>query len=207
MEGEDVARAATEHVGYSWSAALRTPAFWVFGLGAAVYGLVASGIGLFNESILAERGFDASVYYQTLVVTALTALVGNFLAGWLTRVWPLPHLLALSMFMLTAGLVALPIVSTIAHVMVWAAAMGLGGGCVMVLFFTVWPKVYGGRQLGRIQGTAQALTVVASALGPLLVAWSVERTGSHAFVFFALAGAIGALGLAALVVRLPPGVA
>ena len=42
-----------------------------------MYGLVASGIGLFNESILAERGFDASIYYQTLVVTALTALAGQ----------------------------------------------------------------------------------------------------------------------------------
>lgn len=39
--------------------ALRTPAFWVFALGSSVYGLIASGIALFNESILAERGFDA----------------------------------------------------------------------------------------------------------------------------------------------------
>ena len=57
--------------------------------------------------------------------------------------------------------------------------------------------------LGRIQGTAQALTVVASALGPLLVAWGVERTGSHAFVFLVLAVLIASLGLASLVVRLP----
>ena len=57
-----------------WQEALRTPAFWIFSIGAALYGLVASGIGLFNESILAERGFSADVYYQTLVVTAITAL-------------------------------------------------------------------------------------------------------------------------------------
>ena len=64
--------------------ALRTPAFWIFALGTALYGLVASGIGLFNESILAERGFGADVYYQTLVVTAMTALVGQLpaAAGW-----------------------------------------------------------------------------------------------------------------------------
>ena len=57
----------------------------MFALGAALYGLVASGIGLFNESVLAERGFGPSVYYQTLVVTALTALAGNFLGGWLAQ--------------------------------------------------------------------------------------------------------------------------
>ena len=44
------------HVGRTRS---RTPAFWIFAIGTALYGLVASGIGLFNESILAERGFGA----------------------------------------------------------------------------------------------------------------------------------------------------
>ena len=52
----------------------------------------------------------------------------------------------------------------------WAVMMGLGGGLVMVLFFSVWPRVYGRRQLGRIQGVAQAMTVLASAVGPLLLA-------------------------------------
>src|SRR5262249_2844147 len=36
--------------------ALRSPAFWVVALASSLYGLVASGIGLFNESILAQRG-------------------------------------------------------------------------------------------------------------------------------------------------------
>ena len=39
---------------------------------SAVYGLTASGIALFNESILAERGFDASTYHRSLVIGALT---------------------------------------------------------------------------------------------------------------------------------------
>ncbi len=74
---------AAELSGHRWSDAVSTGAFWVFALGAALYGLVASGIGLFNESILAERGFGPDVYYQTLVVTAMTALAGNFLGGFL----------------------------------------------------------------------------------------------------------------------------
>ena len=189
--------------GYAWDAALRTPAFWVFALARAMYGLVASGIGLFNESILAERGFDASVYHQTLVVTAFTALAGNFLAGWLDPRVAADAAAGLPMFVLASGLAALPLVTTRRAGDAWAVAMGIGGGCVMVLFFTVWPVAFGRRQLGRIQGTAQALTVVASALGPLLVAWGVERTGSHTFVFLVLAVLIAGLGLASLAVRLP----
>ena len=182
---------------------MSTPAFWTFSIGAALYGLVASGIGLFNESILAERGFSADVYYQTLIVTAITALAGNFGGGWLATRMSLPSLLAISLFVLAAGLAALPHVTTIAQVMVWATAMGLGGGLVMVLFFSVWPRVYGRAHLGRIQGAAQAMTVLASAIGPLLLAACVEWTGSYAAMFYILAGVIGALSFAAVITPLP----
>jgi len=189
--------------GYTLRAALLTPAFWVFAIGAALYGLVASGIGLFNESILVERGFGPNIYYETLVVTAMTGLAGNFLGGWLAGYVPLNRLMAISLFVLTGGLVALPHISTHAMVMAWAACMGLGGGLVMVMFFSVWPRVYGRRHLGRIQGVAQALTVLASALGPLLLATCVAWTGSYRAMFYILAAIIGMFGLAALAVPLP----
>jgi MFS family permease len=189
--------------GYVWTAALRTPAFWVFAIGAALYGLVASGIGLFNESILAERGFGPSVYYNSLVVTAMTALAGNFAGGWLARRVRLGRLMASALGVLTAGLIALPHLSSYTHVALWAMAMGLGGGLVMVLFFSVWPRVFGRRHLGRIQGVAQALTVLASAVGPLLLAWCVDATGSYTWMFRVLAGVVGLAALAALAAPMP----
>jgi MFS family permease len=189
--------------GATWQEALSTPAFWLFATGAALYGLVASGIGLFNESILAERGFGPNVYYQTLVVTALTALAGNFGGGWLAMRMSLPTLLSISLFVLALGLAVLPHVTTIVHVMVWATAMGLGGGLVMVLFFSVWPRVYGRKHLGSIQGAAQAMTVVASAIGPLLLAWCVDLTGSYSAMFNILAAVIGIVAISALITPLP----
>jgi MFS family permease len=189
--------------GHSWRAAIATPAFWVFAAGTALYGLVASGIGLFNESILAERGFGPAVYYQSLVVTAMMALVGNFAGGWLARFVNPTVLLAGSLAVLAAGVAVLPVVSALGHVIAWAAAMGLGGGVVMVVFFSVWARVFGRRDLGRIQGAAQALTVLASAIGPVLLAWSIEWTGSYAPVFRLLAGLILCVAVAGLLVNLP----
>lgn len=190
-------------VGYAWTEALAMPSFWVFAIGTALYGLVASGIGLFNESILAERGFGPEIYYKTLAVTAMTALVGNFLGGWLAPRVALGRLMAASLFVLAGGVLALPFLATLGHVWLWAAAMGIGGGLVMVLFFSVWGRVFGRRHLGRIQGVAQALTVVASALGPLLLAWCLELTGSYAAMFEILAVVIAAVAVAALLITLP----
>lgn len=187
--------------------ALLTPAFWVFALAGSAYGLVASGIALFNESILAERGFDPTTYYRTLVITALTALVGNFAGGALASRGSLRRLLVAAMLLLTVSLAALPHVTTQAHVMSYAVVMGLAGGLVMVVFFSYWGRAYGRTHLGRIQGAAQILTVLASAVGPLLLAQCVEWTGSYATAFYALAVVVAVLGLAAVVVPIPAGAA
>jgi MFS family permease len=133
----------------------------------------------------------------------MTALIGNFGGGWLAIRMSLTNLLALSLLVLALGLAALPHVSTIGQVMAWATAMGLGGGLVMVLFFSVWPRVYGRAHLGRIQGAAQAMTVVASAVGPLLLAWCVEWTGSYAGTFNMLSAIIGAMSFVSIITPLP----
>ena len=184
-------------------AALQSPAFWVFGIASSFYGLVASGIGLFNESILAERGFAPDIYHTALAVTAITGLAGNFVAGaWADR-GSLRRVLVAALLMLTGALAALPHVTTPAHVMAQAVAMGVAGGFVMVVFFSFWGKAYGPTHLGRIQGVAQALTVFASAIGPLFFAWCAEATGSYAVAFYTLAATLALLAVAALVVRVP----
>ncbi|MGB2712936.1 MAG: MFS transporter [Vicinamibacterales bacterium] len=185
------------------ASALRSAAFWVFGLASSLYGLVASGIGLFNESILSERGFPPNVYHRALAVTAITALAGNFIAGaWADR-GSLRRVLVAALFLLTLALVALPHVSTIAHVMAQGVVMGMAGGFVMVVFFSFWGRAYGRTHLGKIQGVAQALTVLASATGPLLLAWCAEATGSYAAAFYALAATLTVVALVAAFVRIP----
>jgi MFS family permease len=189
----------------TFGGALRTPAFWVFALAASMYGLVASGIGLLNESILVERGFTADVYYRGLAVTAISGLAGNFIAGALAGRVSLRTILMAALLVLGAGLIGLAHVSTEAQVMAQAVMMGIGGGFVMVVFFSFWGRAYGRLDLGRIQGVAQVMTVLASAVGPLFLAAWAERTGSYAAAFYLLAAVVAVLAVAAALVPVPQG--
>ena len=81
--------------------------------------------------------------------------------------------------------------------------MGIAGGVVTVVFFSVWGQVFGRAHLGRIQGWAQMMTVFASAVGPLLLAETLRSTGSYNFIFNLLAVLTVLLGLAAWFVALP----
>jgi MFS family permease len=133
----------------------------------------------------------------------MMSLVGNFLGGWLSARWSMNRLMALTMVLLAAALTGLPSLKTVGQVDAFAVVMGLAGGFVIVIFFSVWAEVFGRAHLGRIVGTAQMLTVVASAIGPLLLAQCHAATGSYASVFYALAGIVSLLAIAAWYVKVP----
>ena len=193
-KAEDEQSTATD---FTLRQAMATPTFWVFALSSSFYGLIASGIALFNESILAELGFAPTVYHNSLAITAITALAGNFLGGWLTTKWSMNRLMALAMSLLALSLLALPHLRSFTHVALYAVVMGVAGGFVMVIFFSYWSRAYGRAHLGQIQGAAQSLTVLASAIGPLLLAECVTRTGSYAVIFRLLAVVVAALAISA----------
>jgi MFS family permease len=190
-------------IGLTLRAALGTPAFWVFGLGTSLFGLVSSGLGLFNEAVLAERGFDQKTYHTFLAVTALIALIGQFGCGWLTLRWSMQRLLGVAMLTYAVALAGLPLLHSYAQLWIFATLLGLSGGMITVIFFAVWRQAFGVAHLGWIQGAAQMLTVFASAIGPLLFAQCAALTGSYAPVLWTLAPCVLILSAVAFRVTLP----
>ena len=183
--------------------ALREPAFWIFAIGSSLFGLVYSGIALFNQSILEERGFDASTYHAALVISTFVGLGANFAGGWIGGRVAVQKVMAVGMSVLAGSLLMLPFVETFAHGILDAIAMGAAGGIVTVVFFSVWVQVFGRTDLGRIQGAAQMMTVLASAIGPVLLARTIASTGSYRAMFLILAGVVFCLGISSWAVRLP----
>ena len=190
--------------GYTLSAALRMPVFWIFVAAAALFNLVSSGLGLFNEAVLAERGFPRGTFHRFLVVTTLLSLAGQLLAGWLTMRWSMRRISALSLLLYAAGLGMLPFVRS--EIQLWTIALFIGtsGGMIIVIFFTVWPVVFGRANVGRIQGVAQVCTVISSAMGPVLFARTFQSTGSYSPALWALAGIVLLNAAAAWRVSMPP---
>ena len=102
-----------------------------------------------------------------------------------------------------AALAALPLLATRSQLWLFAALIGLSGGMITVLFFAVWRRAFGPAHLGRIQGAAQMLTVLASAIGPLIFAQAQAVTGSYFPALWILAPCVFLIAIGALWVRLP----
>jgi MFS family permease len=188
---------------YTLVEAMRTPAFWVYALSTSCFGLVISGIALFNEAIFAELGFNTETYHQLLATSALIGMASQFVAGWSSKRWPLHAILAIAMLMYAVSLAWLPQVHARHELWLNTILMGASGGMITVVFFAVWSDTYGRQHLGKIQGAAQALTVFTSALGPWVFAVVHANYGSYRPVLLALAGPVLVLGAAVWRIRIP----
>jgi MFS family permease len=70
-----------------------------------------------------------------------------------------------------------------------------------LVFFGAWRQYFGERHLGRIIGAAQAGTVLASAVGPLVFASCSDYYGSYRPALWTVAGASLLVAAWALAVR------
>jgi hypothetical protein len=55
------------------------------------------------------------------------------------------------------------------------ATMGLSAGATNPTYSSLWAELYGTRYLGAIRAAGVVLMVFASALGPVLVGWALDR--------------------------------
>ena len=187
LQGEFHSETTVRISGATLQQALRSQTFWMFALASAFFGLLIGGITLFYESILREHGFDPNVRNMVLGLQTFTGLVASFLGGWAGLRWSLGKLMAIAMVILAISLLLLANLSSMTLVVLYATSMGVGGALVTVIFFSIWGHAFGRRHLGKIQGVAQGLCIVAGAFGPRILAQVQKTSGSFTPAFYAFA--------------------
>ncbi len=195
----------TSEMSYSFRQAMASPAFWTFTIAISFYGLIVAGTSLFNESILAERGFSKDIFLIVTQIGIPIGLAANLLVGWCATRWSLAKLMAVCTGLFAAALFAFPLVSTETQVYAYALTLAAAGGGMTVCFFAVYRRAFGPAHLGSIQGLAQMMTVLFSAVGPLIFASFKDRLGAYGPLF--VPAAVIALVLAVLtwIVGMPGG--
>jgi MFS family permease len=183
--------------------ALLSPAFWAFTLATGMFNFVWSAITLFNQSILEERHFKPETSLIVMGVLVVSGLPANLIAGWLATRWSMGRLLTIGMVALAASLLLFPFIHATWLVIIYATMMGVSGGIITVVFFSVYGHAFGRASLGSIQGTVQVLSVFASALGQFALPWCKQLTGSYSPLFFIAAPIALLLGAIVWVVPMP----
>jgi MFS family permease len=189
----------------SLAVAARTPTFWAFTLAATMFTFVFSALTLDNEALMNEHGLDGKkVNDLVLGVLMVSGLPANVIAGWLARRRPMGKLLAVGVAALAASLAFFPAVTSVPAALGYAALLGVSGGIITVIYFAVYGHAYGRGHLGAIQAAVQVLSVLASATGPVVLAYCREQRGGSTALFFQVSAGVAALvAVVAWYVRTP----
>jgi len=188
---------------YTLKEALRSPAFWIIALATSSFNLVWSSITLFNEVILNELGFVQSSAVEMMAYLTGMGLISNLLAGKLVTRRHIGHLLGCAMFSMGLALTLFPQIESMTQLRIYAAALGFAGGIITVVHFAAWGQLFGRQAIGSIQGVAQVATVVASAIGPMCVAWYADSKSTHLPVFYGMAGLAFTMAVASFFLPTP----
>lgn len=179
----------------------RNPLFWVYASALALHAFFGTAVTFHIAALFEEAGrtrVEAFAYF--LPQAGLSVVVNLLASAWADRSALKPFLLLmLSAFFLGAlGVLGL---GTPLGYGALLFGFGVGGGLWSVLSNLAFVRLFGTAALGEISGLNTALSVFASALGPLAFALAQDALGTLASAAYGCAAASAALWLWAL--RLP----
>ena len=184
----DATMSISDTTDYTLRETLRTPTFWIVILATSTFNLVWSSITLFNEMILAELYFEQTAAVEMMAALTGFGLISNLIAGKFVNANNLGRLLGYAMFAMAAALALFPKIETQNQLRIYGSVLGFVGGIITVVHFSAWGQLFGRRSIGSIQGAAQLASVLASAIGPVGLAWYANQHSSHLPAFYWMAG-------------------
>lgn len=168
-------------LGQDWSVSqvLRDFTFWKLLAVPATSGMVGTGLVFHAVSLLGSRGIEPAWALGLISLQATVATTTVVFAGWLTDRLQARYLLAGAMlFLATAGCIVLTM-PTPWLAIPYAIILGLHGSIIRSTGMVVWLEYYGRMHQGAIRGLAMAAMILAAAVGPLPLAYSIDQFGSY----------------------------
>ncbi|MFC2003670.1 MFS transporter [Chloroflexota bacterium] len=173
--------------GLSVKEALGTPTFWIVGLTSAVYSMAMTGAVQNQISILNEQSFATTEAVVSIGAIGLFSAIGKFLFGSLCdRINP-KYAAAISYGMVAFSLVIMIQAQSITHLWLYTVIMGLGQGGWAPNLAMLAANYFGLKHYGAVLGAIHLLFMGGSAVGPVIVGFAYDQTGSYRLIILIIA--------------------
>ncbi len=196
--------AASEH-GLTLRQALATSTFWILCAGLFGMSMLVTSLHFFQVSILTTQGLGEAAAARIFPISALVMVIAIPLVGRALDRFPTHRVFAFGLIVMVTSLTSASQVHDLPTAMIYAVAFGLNNGCTMTFFGYVWPRYFGRKHLGAIQGTGQMIGVTGASVGPMPLAIAFDMFGSYSETLMLLALYPAVCAIAAfLFLKTPP---
>ncbi|MEM7249970.1 MAG: MFS transporter [Pseudomonadota bacterium] len=191
--------------GLTLAQALREPAFYIIGVSLFSLSMLVTALHVENKGLLMAHGLSAQTAALMFTVTGVVAAAAMPIVGWMLDRFPTERMLVGGLLIMVGSLWSVTFVSDLKGAVVYAIIFGINNGVTMTYFAFLWPRFFGRKHLGSIQGTGQMVGIVGASLGPLPLAIAIDSLGGYDTMLRVLSILPLACAIAALSLREPKG--
>lgn len=163
--------------GLDLSQALREKSFYI--LAAMWFGMamLVTTLHFYQVTILTSQGITADFAAGLFTVSAIAMVLFMPIIGKLFDNFPTNYVLAIGLIINFISLMSITFATNEYYAFLYAVFFGINNAISMTMFGYIWPRYFGRKHLGSIQGTGQMIGVIGASLGPLPVGFAIDYIG------------------------------
>jgi sugar phosphate permease len=162
-------------------------AFWVLCLGVLAPAFIGTSVFFHQIRIVEMKGWEPEVFAASFLMLSVTTVCFTLVGGWLVDRFNSKRLLPTFLIPMAVGCLILGLSRQPWAIFGFMFLLGWSYGFSSAIFGTIWPETYGVKHLGSIRAIAVAAMVFASALGPGITGWCIDRQISFDFQLIVMA--------------------
>ncbi|MEO1491757.1 MAG: MFS transporter [Pseudomonadota bacterium] len=167
--------------------ALRHSSFFILCACWFAFSSLVTTLHYHQFNILTGQGIDADWATNAFTISAIAMVCAMPLVGRACDKIRTRIVLAIGLCVQAGSLIAVTQVTSTPSLIAYAVIFGLNNAFTMTLFGYLWPRYFGRKHLGQIQGTGQMVAVIGASLGPLPVSYAFDVLGDPRMTLMALA--------------------
>lgn len=157
--------------------AIRHRSFYLLCLAWFGFSALVTSLHFHQVNIFKLQGITPDWATSSFVITAFSMVFFMPAVGWCCDRFRTRYMLAAGLCVQSLALVAITFVNSLPLLVLYAIIFGLNNAFTMTLFGYLWPRYFGRKHLGRIQGTGQMVGVIGASVGPIPVSLAFDMTG------------------------------
>ncbi|MGI9523656.1 MAG: MFS transporter [Hyphomicrobiaceae bacterium] len=149
--------------------------FWSLMPGIMAPSFLVTALVFHQVHLTETKGWSLASYVALYPIYSVVVIAANMVAGVFIDKFGAARLLPLYLPPMAIGFALYGYYSSYWLAPVALTAIGLSQGAGQALLGSIWPEYYGTRHLGAIRSLVVAFTVAASAIGPGITGWLIDK--------------------------------
>lgn len=172
-----------ESADYTLKEAFKTHTFWILTLAFFFRGMTHSTVVVHSIPALTDYGITPAKAAFSLGLMTFVSIGGRLFAGFAGDRYDKRYLLMIAFILQSMGIFILMKAQTMPMVYLFILVYALGFGATVPLSPAIRAEYFGRASFGKIQGFMTPMIMVSSAIGPILVGYMFDRSGSYDMAF------------------------